>query len=159
MSLIEALNGNTGIDHVLITVTGCQRDAHGDENTIELFTHGRSHVKNGVHYISYQETEVSGLEGATTLLKIYPDYVILVRRGRVEQRQEFRIGKCCSSCYVTPYGTIKMGVRTTQLTITRTPETSWVSGVNIEYELEIDGQWQSANKLAVIVQGDKKNGH
>ncbi|HWR43691.1 MAG TPA: DUF1934 domain-containing protein [Sporomusa sp.] len=159
MSLIEALNGNTGIDHVLITVTGSQRDAHGEENTIELFTHGRSHCKNGVHYISYQETEVSGMEGATTLLKIYPDYCLLVRMGRVEQRQEFRIGKCCSSSYVTPYGTMKMGVRTTRLTVTRTADNSRVTGVNIEYELEIDGQWQSANTLAVIVQGDKKNGH
>ncbi|MDF2572015.1 MAG: hypothetical protein K0R55_3619, partial [Sporomusa sp.] len=31
--------------------------------------------------------------------------------------------------------------------------------VHIEYELEIDGHWQSANTLNVIVQGDNKNGH
>ncbi len=154
-----ALNGNTGINRVLITVTGCQRDAHGVENTIELFTCGHSYMKNGVHYISYRETEVTGLDGATTLLKIYADYVILVRTGRVEQRQEFRTGKRCSSSYVTPYGTMRMGVRTKYLTITRCAETDQVCGVDIEYELEIDGQWQSSNKLAVIVQGDKKNEH
>ncbi|SMD04216.1 Uncharacterized beta-barrel protein YwiB, DUF1934 family [Sporomusa malonica] len=159
MSLIKALNGNTGIDHVLITVTGSQRDVHGEENTIELFTHGRSQVKNGVHYISYQETEISGMEGATTLLKIYTDHVILVRMGQVDQRQEFRIGERCLSSYVTPYGTIQMGVRTTSLTVTRTEDNKWVTGVHIKYELEIDGQWQSANTLNVVVQGDKKNGH
>lgn len=154
-----ALNGNTGINQVLITVTGCQRDAFGAENTMELFTCGRSYMKNGVHYISYRETEVTGLEGAFTLLKIYGDYVILVRTGRVEQHQEFRTGKSCSSRYVTPYGTMKLGVRTKYLAITRCAETDLVRGVDIEYELEIDGQWQSFNKLAVIVQGDKQNGH
>lgn len=153
------LNGNKGIDHVLITVTGSQRDAHGEENTIELFTHGRSHAKNGVHYISYQETEISGMAGATTLLKIYSDHCLLVRMGQIDQRQEFRIGERSFSSYITPYGTIQMGVRTTSLTIHRSGDNQLVTGVHIKYELEIDGQWQSANTLDVVVQGDKKNGH
>ncbi|MDF2568435.1 MAG: hypothetical protein K0R55_39 [Sporomusa sp.] len=159
MSLIKALNGNTGINHVLITVTGSQRDAHGEENTIELFTHGHSQVKSGIQYISYQETEISGMEGATTLLKIYTDHVILVRRGQVDQQQEFRIGKRCLSSYSTPYGTMKMGVRTKSLTVTHRADNNRVTEVHIEYELEIDGHWQSANTLNVTVQGDNKNGH
>ncbi|MGL5512697.1 MAG: DUF1934 domain-containing protein [Sporomusa sp.] len=158
MSLIKALNSNADIAHVLITVTGCQQDVHGEENTIELFTHGRSYAKNGVHYISYQETEVSGMEGSATLLKIYADHCVLVRTGKVRQRQKFRRGERSVSSYVTPYGALEMGVRTTGLTVSRAGQDNLVTGVAIEYELEIDGQWQSANKLTVIIQGDK-NGY
>ncbi len=150
---------NTDIGHVLISVKGSQRDAHGEEEIIELFTHGRRYAKNGVHYITYQETEISGLEGSATLLKVYADHVVLVRMGRIEQRQEFCVGKRCSSKYVTPYGTMEMSMETTRLAIEQTEDSSQVTGIHIEYELEIDGQWQSTNTLAVLVQGDKKNGH
>lgn len=159
LSLIKALNGNTDIDQVLITVTGRQQDAQGEEDLIELFTCGRSYAKNGVHYLSYQETEISGMEGAATLLKIYTDHCILVRSGQVRQRQEFRMGERTSSSYVTPYGTMEMSVLTTGLIVSRSGNNDLVTGVDIAYQLEIDGQWQSANKLTVVVQGDKKNGH
>ncbi len=128
-------------------------------NRIELVTPGRRYSKNGVYYITYQETEISGMAGATTLLKIYNDHVILVRLGAVEQRQEFRVGKSSLSSYVTAYGTLAMSVRTTRLTVSRTQGEGCVTGVDIEYELEIDGQWQSANTLRITVQGDRKNGH
>lgn len=157
LSLIK--QSNTDISHVLISVKGSQQDAHGEEDTIELFTHGRRYAKNGVHYITYQESEISGMEGASTLLKVYADYVILVRRGGVDQRQEFRVGQRSRSRYVTPYGTMEISIQTTRLAITRVEDNSQVTGIHIEYELEIDGQWQSANTLAVLIQGDKKNGH
>ncbi len=155
MSLIKKLNGNTDIDTVFIKVLGSQRDAQGEESKIELFTQGRSYEKNGVQYITYQETEISGMEGATTLLKIYSDHVVLVRMGTIEQRQEFRVGQCNLSSYSTPFGTMKMGVRTTRLSINRAESGGRVTGIIIDYQLEIDGQWQSANTLSVTLQGDK----
>jgi uncharacterized beta-barrel protein YwiB (DUF1934 family) len=157
LSLI--IKSNTDIGHVLISVKGSQQDARGEEDVIELFTHGKRYAKNGVHYITYQETEISGLEGCTTLLKIYADHVVLVRMGRIDQRQEFCVGERSRSQYVTPYGTMEMSMLTTRLAIDRTEDNSQVAGIHIEYELEIDGQWQSNNTLAVLVQGDKKNGH
>lgn len=156
MSLITQ---GTEFDQVLITVKGSQRDAHGEEDQIELFTQGRRYTKNGIHYITYQESEISGMEGVTTLLKIYTDHVTLVRMGGIDQRQEFHLGKRCRSEYITPYGTMRLSVHTTRLVMTRTEDNSQVTGIDIEYELEIDGQWQSANTLAVHIQGDKKNGH
>lgn len=144
---------------MLISVTGSQQDAQGETDTIELFTHGHRYAKNGVHYLTYQEGEISGMDGTTTLLKIYAGHVILVRSGSVEQRLEFRSGERCSSQYITPYGAMKLEVATTRLEIDHSEDNSQVTGIHIEYELEIDGQWQSANTLAVLVQGDKKNGH
>lgn len=150
---------NTDIGHVLISVKGSQRDAHGEEEVIELFTHGHRYSKNGVHYLTYQETEISGMEGATTLLKVYPNHIVLVRMGGIKQRQEFCVGQRSRSNYITPYGTMEMSMNTTRLTIEHSGDNSQVTGIHIEYELEIDGQWQSNNTLAVLVQGDKSNGH
>jgi uncharacterized beta-barrel protein YwiB (DUF1934 family) len=141
---------------VIVTVTGIQRDDTGEESRIELVTVGRHYEKNGIHYITYDETEVSGMEGTTTLLKLYGDSVAVVRMGKVEHKQEFRLGEKTYSTYVTPYGSLKMALYTSKL------DHSYQAiggNVHICYELEIDGQWQSSNELSVNIREERRNGH
>lgn len=134
--------------NVVVTVVGSQRDAYGEENRIELVTAGQHFVKNGVDYIKYNETEISGLEGTSTVLKLYPEHVSLIRMGQVELKQEFRAGTRSCSTYVTPYGSLKMSVFTKDLEIKFNAPSG---AINISYELEIDGQWQSANTLSITI--------
>ncbi|EGO64581.1 DUF1934 domain-containing protein [Acetonema longum] len=135
---------------VTIRVKGTQRDGTGEENAIELVTVGHSQVKNGVYYITYQE-HVSGMEGSTTLLKIYsePASLCLVRMGAFEQKQEFIPGEKTYCTYVTPYGSMKMAVATRLLRISR--ESTQTTEVEVQYDLEINGHWQSANSLLISV--------
>lgn len=144
------------MDTVVVTVIGSQQDAEGDENRIELTTVGRHYEKNGIHYITYDETQLSGMDGTTTLLKIYGDYVAVVRMGSVEQKQEFRLGEKTFGTYITPYGTMKMAAVTSKLDMSYHEGTG---GIHIEYELEIDGQWQSKNELTVHIREEHKNGY
>lgn len=144
------------MDTVVVTVIGSQRDAEGDENRIELTTVGRHYEKNGIHYITYDETQLSGMEGTTTLLKIYGDYVAVVRMGSVEQKQEFRLGERTFGTYITPYGIMKMAAVTSKLDMSYHEGTG---GIHIEYEIEIDGQWQSKNELTVHIREEHKNGY
>lgn len=140
------------MNQVLITVTGTQRDCQGEESRIELTTLGKHYNKNNVEYFTYQETELSGMEGTTTVVKLHSDYVSLVRMGTVELKQEFRLNEKSYSTYVTPYGNMKMAVMTHVL------EHSFSGGtgaLRIHYDLEMDGQWQSYNTLSVIIRGEK----
>ena len=143
--------------NVVVTVIGSQRDESGDEQSIELVTAGRHYQKNGVDYITYDESKLTGLEGTTTLLKLYDGYVVLVRMGNIEQRQEFRKGERSSCTYVTPYGAMEMSVATSDVAV------AFAKGsgrVDIAYELEIQGRWQSSNRLAITIREEKKtNGH
>ena len=73
---------------VFVTVTGRQKDVYDQEQCQEMTVAGTYYRRNGVDYISYREREEDGLGQTTTLLKIYEDRTILVRRGDVEQEQE-----------------------------------------------------------------------
>jgi len=134
--------------NVVVTIVGTQRDAQGEESRIELITVGHYYEKKGVHYIVYKDSEVSGLEGVRTMLKVYDQYVVLVRKGSVEYTQEFRLGLKSYSTYVTPYVTMKMGIITQSIKLALESPTGTI---DIRYELEINGQWQSTNTLSISV--------
>ena len=142
--------------NVIVTVVGTQRDAQREESRIELITAGHYYEKNGVRYIIYQDSEVSGLEGTKTMLKVYDDYVVLVRMGSVKQEQEFRLGKKSHSTYVTPYVSMDMGILTQNIDLDLG---ALVNNIHVRYELEINGQWQSTNTLSISVQEENKSGY
>jgi len=133
---------------VIVTVVGTQTDAAGEESRIELVTVGSRRDRGGVSYITYRESEISGLEGTTTLLKLYADRLTVVRMGAVESKQEFSAGLRSDGPYITPYGTMKMAVHTRSL------ERVAAGGrdtVTAGYDLEINGRWQSYNTLSVEI--------
>ncbi|MDR3559956.1 MAG: DUF1934 domain-containing protein [Negativicutes bacterium] len=137
---------------VVVTVVGTQTDEHGEESRIELIATGNSQEKNGVQYITYRESEISGMEGTTTVLKVFADHFALIRMGAVEQKQEFFPGQKSYSTYITPLGAMKMGILTKRLELAVTCGTGFLSAA---YELEIDGRWLSSNTLSVTIQEEK----
>lgn len=142
--------------NVIVTIVGTQRDAQGEADSIELITAGRWYDKNGVRYIIYEDTEISGMEGTKTMLKLQGERVVLVRTGKVEHRQEFCLGEKSVSPYLTPYGTMEMGIDTRQLKVVLAEAGG---SLYIEYDLEINGQWQSTNTLSVKVREESKRGY
>ena len=139
---------------VLVKVVGTQTDDDGEESRIELVSVGTRHEKNGVSYISYRESELTGLEGTTTVLKLYPDHLVLLRMGAVEQKQEFYAGQKRYSTYVTPFGNMKMGIFTRELAIQDGGESATVT---VSYDLEINDRWQSFNTLSVNIREEESD--
>ncbi len=138
-------------------IVGVQRDAAGEEDSVELLTAGRCYVKNGMTYLLYQDSQISGLENSMVTIKIRPDRVIINRSGVIQHKQIFSVGERYEGPYITQYGRIEMAVLTKNLKIALTEELS--GSLEIEYDLEINGQWQSANRLSVTIQEDKGHGH
>jgi len=145
------------MNNVIVKVIGVQKDIYGTENCIETTAVGRYYLKNGVHYVTYQDRELEHNEAeTTTVLKVYPGHVVLLRMGSIGHRQEFHPGQKTSSTYVTPYGSMSMTVFTTQIN----SSFGAASGtIDISYELEVDGQWQSENVLTIIIQEGLNFGH
>jgi Uncharacterized protein conserved in bacteria len=133
---------------VIVTVVGTQTDATGEEGRIEFITVGSRHDRGGVSYITYQESEITGMAGTTTLLKLYPDRLTVVRMGAVELKQEFAPGLKSEGVYITPYGSMKMTVLTKSLE--RTAD-GGREAVTAGYDLELNGRWQSFNTLSVEI--------
>lgn len=140
------------MEDVIVTVKGTQKGFDNEETAIELVAKGQYCQKGETGYITYKE-ELSGLDGTTTLLKLYSDHVCLIRMGSYEQKQDFVPGRKTYSRYITPYGVIEMGALTRDLSreIINTEDPIAGQTILINYELECDGEWQSSNTLKISI--------
>lgn len=120
---------------VIISIKGMQNYENSDPDTIELVTEGRL-LRDGSGYtISYQESELTGLEGTLTTFQIEPERVTLMRVGEVNSQMVFQEGRRHMSMYNTPYGAMAVGVNTGRLMADISDQGG---DIEIDYAIEID---------------------
>ena len=129
-----------------ITVKGLLSDSTGVSDKLELITQGKVYHKDGKIYIQYKESEVTGLEGTSTTIKLMEDKVVLTRSGSMNSQMIFESGKRNVSYYDTPYGGFTIGVSTTSAHI---HDEENKLNVQIEYEMDMNGKILGFNHLNV----------
>lgn len=125
------------MNKVIVKINSKQKN--DKQNTIKMKALANVYTKNGILYVIYKEKETS------TMLKIQKDSLTLTRTGGVQQQQVFAEGKESVSDYITPYGNLKMKVKTHRLEII----TGMKSTIKIDYALYINNSWQSDNELMI----------
>ncbi len=139
------------MDKRMIRVLGVQKDAQGEENKIELTTEGKVYEKNNNIYIVYEETEISGMEGATTTLKIEGDKKVSMKRyGTADSQIVFEEGRHYISEYRTMFGNFKMDVKTHSLKTDLSIENQ-KGKIEINYDMVISGMVETTNTLEISV--------
>ena len=118
----------------IISVTSKQL---GDSDEIRVVTPGTFYAKDDVFYAEYAETELSGMEGTTTTLKIKPNRFSLIRQGSTNTEMEFDKKEKSISMYNTPYGTLELKIETKKLDVVVDEEGG---DINIKYMLSVVGQ-------------------
>ncbi len=84
----------------------------GESDEMELSTLGRFYEKDGLYYLSYEETEVTGLEGHNTVLKLGPGRLVTMNRyGRAASKLIIELDECNSCEYNTEFGSMILDVR------------------------------------------------
>lgn len=141
----------SGQKPVLIQIQGTQRFLDGSADSMEFVTTGTYHQREEVQYLLYQESEITGMQGVTTSLKINDGIVVLNRMGIAELKQEFQKGVLYHSHYVTPYGTLRMSVLTHQV---ESDLTAHGGKISLEYDLFVDDEILSHNGLTIVVKED-----
>lgn len=119
----------------IISVSSKQKDIEDD--TIEVVTPGNFYEKEGYYYAVYKETEISGMEGTTTTLKMCKDRFILTRMGSTSAKMEFNKNLETVSMYNTKYGTLELKIETKDLEIDVNDNGG---DIQINYFLSIGGQ-------------------
>ncbi|ABR50661.1 Domain of unknown function DUF1934 [Alkaliphilus metalliredigens QYMF] len=133
----------------IIKVTGLQKPINEETHEIELVTEGTCYEKNENLYIVYEESEISGMEGTTTTLKLEgEDKVVLSRYGTSASQMVFQESKRVNSFYDTLYGQFKMELITHHLDIQVDQDTKR-GHIEIHYDLNITGLMESSNKLKI----------
>lgn len=101
---------------VWISITGVQT-LDGESDIIELTTAGKLETAAEGYRLSYEESPVTGLDGAVTTLHVGPGQVLLERSGALNSLLVLEPGKRHQSRYETPYGSLMMGVHTEALEV------------------------------------------
>ena len=97
----------------LLDVKGVQKYEDREPETIELTTEASLTGEDGVLFLRYQESELTGLQGTETCFELHQDKVILRRRGAVSSEMVFVPGTVNQSLYNTEEGALLITVRTT----------------------------------------------
>ena len=97
----------------LLNVKGVQKYEDREPETIELTTEAALTGEDGVLYLRYAESELTGLQGTETCFELHRDKVILRRKGAVSSEMVFAPGMVNQSLYNTEEGALLITVRTT----------------------------------------------
>ena len=120
---------------VIISIKGMQDFEQTGKDSIELVTRGNLGRRDGILTLSYEESELTGLEGTLTTIQVEPERVTMMRTGQVNTQMVFQEGRRHLSMYNTPYGAMAVGVNTRHL-YAELDETG--GDLEIEYAIEID---------------------
>ncbi len=100
---------------VTLFIRGEQYYDDVDPDGVELMTEGTMEVTGDGLRLTYEESELTGMEGTTTTFEVRGPQVILTRAGGVNSQMVFEAGRQHTSLYETPYGELSIDVQTSQL--------------------------------------------
>ena len=120
---------------VVISIKGMQKYEDAAPDTIELVTEGRLIRDETGYTLTYQESELTGLEGTLTTIQVEGEQVTLMRMGEFNSQMVFQEGRRHLSMYNTPYGAMSVGVNTRHLLADLSDKGG---DIEIDYAIEID---------------------
>ncbi|MDF2592714.1 MAG: hypothetical protein K0S75_2180, partial [Clostridia bacterium] len=124
-----------------------QIDHTGEKNEIEFFVEGTYAVKNDSLYITYKESEISGMEGTTTTLKITDHSLSIIRFGTYNSKLDFKHNEETITNYQTPYGNIPIIINTRLLEIDM--KQGEKSTIHLKYTLNTEGEEPINNEVII----------
>lgn len=120
---------------VMLSIQGKQSYRDQEPDVMELVTEGVMEFRDGGWDISYQESDLTGLQGVTTTFRIEPDKVTLTRTGPLRSTMEFQVGKSHDSLYQLDFGALMITVTTRHLFFDILPDGGCI---NLLYDIEIE---------------------
>lgn len=132
--------------NAIISVMSIQK---GNKNEkIEVVTPGKFYKKEDSYFVVYKETEISGMKGTTTTLKINPNNVSLLRFGTTRTKMNFKKKTQDVALYDTPYGTLELEFETNDLDVNINDNGGCAT---IDYNLGLIGQKKQNTILKINV--------
>ena len=124
-------------NNILLSIKGLQLDPNQEENQIEVITAGEYYLKNGKHYILYDEV-LEGKDGIVkNIIKISNSTLEITKRDISNVHMVFEVNKKNLSFYDTPFGSMLVGISTSDIMIDETDENI---NIKVEYGLEINNE-------------------
>jgi uncharacterized beta-barrel protein YwiB (DUF1934 family) len=137
----------------MLKIIGSQITRDEGDERMEFITEGKYAEEDGAVLLLYNESELSGIEGCTTSLRITDDKIKMERSGSligVDTAIEFEQGRRFKGYYDTPFGSIEMEVLTNF--IVNNIERKNASGyLDIDYNISLKGLAESRSRLKIEI--------
>jgi uncharacterized beta-barrel protein YwiB (DUF1934 family) len=95
---------------VLLSICGKQKYQDQEPECIELVTAGVLESTEEGWFLTYEETDLTGLEGVTTTFHVEPGTITLSRKGQLDSQMVFRKDVPHESLYQMPFGALMITV-------------------------------------------------
>ena len=120
---------------VMLSIQGRQCYQGQEPDTIRLVTEGTMAFRSGGWDITYQESELTGLEGVTTTFRVEPGVVTLKRTGKLNSQMVFRQGQRHDSLYQMEFGALMISVCPQQVLFDLTQEGGYI---DLVYDIDVE---------------------
>lgn len=138
---------------VIISVTGVQHGEDGPDS-LQLVTAGQYGMDHDGYFMTWEESELTGMEGTRTSITVQPHSVVLSREGQLNTSMEFEEGKKHYFLYETPFGAATMGLDTQRI---RHRLDMHGGDMEIEYTVDYNQHIVGRNFFYIQVQEPKKS--
>lgn len=101
--------------NVVLSIRGQQFYQEQEPETIELVTEGVLTRRENGWMVSYEESDLTGLAGVTTVFEVEPDCITLTRTGPLNSQMVFRKGVLHESLYQMEFGALMIAVCATRV--------------------------------------------
>ena len=133
---------------VVLSIRGRQTYGKQEPEIIELVTEGTMEFANGGWDISYEESDLIGMEGVTSAFEVDGDRVALERTGKLQSRMEFVEGQKTESLYSMDFGAMLLGVTARRVESHMTDEGG---SIHLEYGVELERNFLGLNTYDIQV--------
>ncbi len=120
---------------VLLSIRGRQNYPGQEPDCIELVTEGTLESKGDAWCLTYEESDLTGLQGVTTTFHVEPGIITLTREGPLNSQMVFQEGVPHESLYQMEFGALLITVCASRVRcdIGQTGGT-----VDLQYSIEIE---------------------
>ena len=136
---------------VMIRIKGIQIRRDQDDEDMEFVTEGKLYRRNGTLYLLYDETELSGVPGCQTRLRLRDGEIQMKRFGEGADGTEilFEKGKRYTGFFDTPFGAIEMEVLTNKVDSNISEDGG--GNIDIDYDISLKGLAEGRNVLNITL--------
>ena len=121
--------------NVLLSIVGRQTYPGQEPDSIELVTAGTMEQIPGGWELSYQESDLTGLDGVLTTFRVEQGKITLTREGKLRSQMVFQEGVRHESLYQMEFGALMIAVKAKQLYFDLTPAGGMI---DLIYDIEIE---------------------
>ena len=125
---------------VVISLKGTNKYEGSGKDNIELTVGGNLFLKNGKHYLKYDQVENG--EKVSTTLKIEENKVTVLRTGAMQSQMIVEKGKKHLSYYETPQGALTIGVYSNDVLVDINEDKG---KLRLSYDIELNNTVASRN--------------